>query len=152
MINIFKLIGILAVILIVSCSKVDKPEPVQLGTDVCAYCKMTIVDPKWGGEIITDKGKIYKFDVVECMLSFYKYELKNDPKKVSSFWTINYLEPGIFINAKTAVYYRSGEFHSPMGLNAVSLNNGNDVSKLNLNKPPDKLDWEGMVKVVEAEK
>jgi copper chaperone NosL len=110
---------------------------------------MTIVDPKWGAEIITDKGKVYKFDVVECMLSYYIYEMHKNRNKVSSFWTINYLNPGEFIEAETALYYRSPEFHSPMGLNAVSLKKGEDISKLNLAKSPEKLEWEGMLKAVE---
>jgi copper chaperone NosL len=140
------------VLIFISCTRPGKPEPMQLGTDVCANCKMTIVDPKWGAEIISDKGKIYKFDVVECMISYFINEMHKNREKVSSFWTINYLNPGEFINAETAIYFRSGEFHSPMGLNAVSLKKGDDVSKLNLAKQPEKLYWDGMLKAVEAEK
>ena len=30
------------------------------------------MDPKFGGEVITKKGKIYKFDDLHCMVSFLK--------------------------------------------------------------------------------
>ena len=39
-----------------SCSA--KPEPFNYGKDICADCSMTIMDPKFGAQIITDKGKI----------------------------------------------------------------------------------------------
>ena len=34
-----------------------KPEKITFGKDNCAECKMTIMDPKFGGEIVTKKGK-----------------------------------------------------------------------------------------------
>ena len=37
-----------------SCS--SKPEPFRYGQDICHSCKMGIVDPKFGGELITAKG------------------------------------------------------------------------------------------------
>ena len=33
---------------------------------------MTISDPQFGGEIITTKGKVYKFDDLHCMKGFLK--------------------------------------------------------------------------------
>ena len=50
------------------------PQPIKIGVDACAFCKMTIADEKFGGEIITGKNKIYKFDDIHCLLSF-----KNSP-------------------------------------------------------------------------
>jgi len=55
-------------LLFISCS--TKPQPIQYGKDVCDHCKMTIVDQKFGGEIVTKKGKAYKFDDLICMAKF----------------------------------------------------------------------------------
>lgn len=55
-----------------SCS--TKPEPFNYGKDNCYFCKMGIVDPKYGGEVITKKGKVFKFDDLICMARFLKAE------------------------------------------------------------------------------
>ena len=47
-----------------------KPEPLVFGKDACYTCKMTLVDSKYGAELVTQKGKIYKFDDLNCMLNF----------------------------------------------------------------------------------
>ena len=49
-----------------------KPELLVVGKDVCSSCKMPVSDLKYGAEIITEKGRIYKFDDVICMLNFMK--------------------------------------------------------------------------------
>ena len=30
---------------------------------------MTIVDPRYGAELVTTKGKVYKYDAVECLIN-----------------------------------------------------------------------------------
>ena len=47
-----------------------KQEEINYGVDACAYCKMNIVDPKFGAELITKKGRVYKFDAIECMVNY----------------------------------------------------------------------------------
>ena len=48
------------------------PQPIQFGTDNCDNCKMTLVDRHYGCEIVTKKGKAYKFDDLNCMMAFLK--------------------------------------------------------------------------------
>jgi len=36
-----------------------EPEPLVYGADICHTCKMTLMDPKFGAEIITKNGKPY---------------------------------------------------------------------------------------------
>ena len=47
--------------LLISCGK-KEAEPIKLNSDGCEFCKMKISDGKFGAEIITAKGRIYKFD------------------------------------------------------------------------------------------
>jgi copper chaperone NosL len=56
--------------LLFSCT--TNTQPLQLGKDNCNYCTMTISDARFGSELITAKGKVYKFDDIYCMLSFIK--------------------------------------------------------------------------------
>ncbi|MFN3307490.1 MAG: nitrous oxide reductase accessory protein NosL [Candidatus Kapaibacteriota bacterium] len=132
------LIHLVIILFIVSCES-PKPEPIRYGLDVCNFCKMTIVDPKWGAQIITDKGKVFKFDVVECMIAFYYSKI--DTNRVQGMYTINFVQPGEFIEAKQSKYVRTLQFPSPMGLNAISLKTFEDTVKLGLVGEYETLDW-----------
>ena len=44
------------------------PVPINFGSDGCHFCKMTIVDKQHAAELVTSKGKAYKYDAIECMI------------------------------------------------------------------------------------
>lgn len=142
--NLFYLIFLL----LLGCS--PKPKEINYGVDACEWCKMTIVDPKWGAEIVTTKGKVYKFDVIECMIAYYLTNIKNE-KDVHSFWTINFLEPKHLLEAKNAFYIRTHEFQSPKGLNVISLKNKDEVAKLPLKEKYETSSWDSVIKIVKEE-
>ncbi len=58
--------------LLVSC-KVEE-SPINYGKDACKYCKMKIVDQQHAAEIVTKKGKPFKYDAIECMVRDIKDE------------------------------------------------------------------------------
>lgn len=127
----------------------QKPEPINYNVDACNFCRMTIVDPKWGAEIITDKGKVFKFDVVECMIAYYYTKI--DTNKVRSMFTVDFTNPSHFIEAKQAKFIRTLQFPSPMGLNAISLKTYSDTTKMGLKDNYEILDWWGIVEKVKNE-
>ncbi len=59
---------LLTSIFLLSCKA--EPEPLHYGKDACHACKMTLMDKKFGSELVTKKGKVYKFDDTNCMLNF----------------------------------------------------------------------------------
>ena len=59
---------LLIALLVFSCN--SSPQPIDYGNDGCHFCKMTIVDKVHAAEIVTKKGKVYKFDATECMVNF----------------------------------------------------------------------------------
>ncbi|MCL6523394.1 MAG: nitrous oxide reductase accessory protein NosL [Thermoflavifilum sp.] len=101
--------GISIVALLVACT--PRPEPIQYGVDNCDYCRMTIMDKRFGGELVTTKGKVYKFDAIECMDQFYH----QSHEKMAIALFIDYSNPGHFIAAKQAYLLQSPQIHSPMG-------------------------------------
>jgi copper chaperone NosL len=102
---------------LVSCS--TKPEPFVLGKDACADCRMTIMDPKFGGEIITQKGRIYKFDDAHCLASFIKAgHVKESEIKKTVF--IDYEHPSDFLDASGLFFLVSPELKSPMNSHAAA--------------------------------
>jgi len=96
---------------LMSCS-IDGPEPIKLNSDNCDQCKMTITDGRFGAELITGKGRIYKFDDFLCLQSY----IKSNPN-VKSVFINNYLKTNELIPAKIAWFVNSENFRSPMGGN-----------------------------------
>lgn len=98
-------------ITLLSCSA--EPEPLQYGQDACHHCKMTLMDKKFGGELVTQKGKIYKFDDVNCMLSFYN-AAEMQPSDFAHKLVVDFTQPATLINAADAFYLKSSAIKSPM--------------------------------------
>ncbi len=91
-----------------------KPEPLAFGQDACHTCKMTLMDNKFGCELVTKKGKVYKFDDMNCMLNFYHsgYE---DPQNFEFALVIDFANPGKLLDARQSWYVKSETIRSPMG-------------------------------------
>ena len=54
-----KLVVLLFIVTIVSCDV--KPQAIAYGEDACHFCRMTIVDRQHSAELVTVKGKVYKY-------------------------------------------------------------------------------------------
>ncbi len=117
-------------ILFISCNA--QPDPIDYGHDDCSYCKMTIVDKAHSAQLVTKKGKQYKYDAIECMVRNVLAVPELSVK--SKMFVANYKSPGSIIDAKIASYIISPKIKSPMGANlsAVSdLKEANNLVKLN---------------------
>jgi copper chaperone NosL len=105
-------IGLMVTLIVVSACSVE-PEPIAYGTDACHSCKMTIMDRKFGAEVVTQKGKVFKFDDVNCMVNFLNEGSLND-RDVKYKLVIDYSQPEKLIPASEAFYVKSPEIKSPM--------------------------------------
>lgn len=96
------------------------PQPIQFGKDACDFCKMTILDQRFGGEVITSKGKVYKFDDIHCITSFLRsgYSGKTD---LAGVYLLEYATPVKFVPAKKSFLLQSNGLHSPMGSNTAAF-------------------------------
>lgn len=88
------------------------PQPIRYGEDACNYCKMTIVDQQHSAEAVTNKGKVYKFDAIECLV---QYIIPLDESTFDHILVANADEPGMLIDAREASYLVSPNLPSPMG-------------------------------------
>jgi len=96
------------------------PEKFNYGKDVCADCSMTIMDPKFGAEIITKKGKIFKFDDAHCIVNFIKSgKVKQLDIKQTLF--IDYNHSDKFLTAESSSFVVSAQLKSPMNSNAAAF-------------------------------
>jgi copper chaperone NosL len=140
---------ILLAVLFIAGSCTVNPEPINFGTDQCEHCRMTIVDNKFGAEIITNKGKIFKFDAAECMVKYVK-DGKISDSDIKEYLVIDASKPGQFTNAKKAVYLVSENFPSPMGANISAFGNKNDADSFQKNYQGDIKDWDRILTKLKA--
>ena len=73
-----KTVLIFAILTVVLSACSISPQPINYGKDGCSFCKMTIVDKQHGTQIVTEKGKAFKFDAIECLLN-YNYQNQEQP-------------------------------------------------------------------------
>ena len=85
-------------------------EAIDFGADACANCKMTIVEPRFGSELLTIKGKVYKFDAIECLAKFTLDE-SVAPPEVHSLWVPAIDADNVFIEAKNAIFLHLSLIH-----------------------------------------
>lgn len=72
---------------------------------------MSISDDRFGTELITEKGRVYKFDDLSCML---RYTSENNDVAVKAYYVCDYLSKGVLIPAESASFVFSRSFKSPM--------------------------------------
>ena len=121
------------------------PEPIQYGHDGCDYCKMTILDQRFGGEIITKKGKIYKFDDIHCITSFLKSN-NIDRTSLAGIYLLDYLSEKKFINVNESFLLKSNDLHSPMGGNAAAFHSETDMQRLKQHINGTRTTWNELIK------
>ncbi len=95
------------------------PEEIRYGTDQCDYCKMTIADQSFGSELITQKGKVLKYDSIEC-LAAADMAFAGKSQQVHSRWVTDYKRHGQFLDANTAWIVASERQKSPMGVGLLA--------------------------------
>ncbi len=104
---------LLGLVLWMGCSA--RPQEIDYGRDLCTFCKMAITDPRYAAEIVTQKGRVYKFDSIECMIAATLNGTVN-PSDVKAYWVKDW-QTQKWIQADKAYYLQSTKLRSPMGLN-----------------------------------
>jgi copper chaperone NosL len=123
-------------ILISSCN--SGPAPINYGSDGCTFCKMTIVDKQHVAQVVTEKGKNYKYDAIECMVN----DLNNwDKPPVKLHLVADYKKPGELTDALTASYLISKEIPSPMGAFLSGFSSAAARDEMHNSVQGEKLNW-----------
>jgi copper chaperone NosL len=109
-----------ALLLVVLSSCSTGPEEIAYGKDACNDCKMTIMDPKFGGEIVTKKGKVYKFDDMHCLAHFIKAGSVKEADIAQTVF-VDYEKEHIFLKSPSLFFVQSPQLKSPMNSNAAAF-------------------------------
>ena len=97
----------------------------EYGSDACHLCEMTIVDKQHSAQIVSCKGKAYKYDSIECMIRSTQKSMKDTD--ISLYLVADFSKPGELVNAKNATYLISENILSPMGANLSAFSSSGDA-------------------------
>lgn len=118
-------------------------EPISYGHDACTNCKMTIMDKRYAAELLTKKGKAYKFDDISCLKKYARQE--NLAESDYTVFVANYTDPdNKFLDAREVVYLHSEIFKSPMNGNYAAFPTAENSRPLKDSLHTDLLKWENL--------
>ena len=124
-----------------SCS--TGPEKIAYGKDACDDCRMTIMDPKFGGEVITKKGKVYKFDDAHCLAHFMRSGTVKDDQVAQTVF-MDYESDGNFLKTPSLFFVVSPQLKSPMGSNAAAFSSQQAADKKASEVSGKTMDWQAL--------
>jgi copper chaperone NosL len=141
----FLLLIILLLLIVSSCG--SNPEPINYGHDECDFCRMLITDNRYGAELVTDKGKVFKFDEAGCMIEYAMVKnLTGDANQ--KFLVTDFANPETLIDASSAFYVQNENFRSPMGSNVMAFNGEISRQKFVTESGGSLLNWIDVIELV----
>lgn len=120
----------------------DKAVPIKLNVDNCDYCKMGIADGKYGAEVITQKGRVYKFDDIACMTSYCK---ENHTTKFKGYYIHDHAQENILIPAETAFFITGGAIKTPMHGEVVGFSEEDKAKEFLIKYGAEKVEWKDVL-------
>lgn len=120
-----------------SCSN-GKPVAIKLNVDNCDFCMMGISDGRHGAEIITEKGRVYKFDDIACMAHYCK---DNSDTKIKAYYVHDYTKNNELITAETAFFVSGGTVKSPMNGNTAAFTSKSEAKAFEAQSNGKEKEW-----------
>jgi len=136
-----KPIALIAVLLVFTACQV-KPEAIDYGNDGCYFCKMTIVDKVHAAEVVTTKGKVYKFDATECMVNFMN---DFETNTIALYLSNDFNDPETLIDATQATFLISENVPSPMGAYLSAFKSFEEAQAVQKEKSGELYSWDELL-------
>jgi len=123
----------------------DGPQAIRYGQEQCIYCKMTISDARFGTQILTNKGRAFNFDDVQCMIAFMKAGdvAQADIKEV---YLPDYSNDNKLYPAKDMFLLRSESLKSPMRGDIAAFRSEADLEEVRKIHGGEVLKWDDLWK------
>ena len=121
------------------------PEALKVGVDNCYVCKMTISDVRFGAEVVTGKGKIFKFDDAACILSYLKKNAA-ETANIKNIYLTNYTGTHQLLDVNTAFFLKAEALRSPMGGNIAAFDHKDSLLVVQKRFPGSIVAWNDLSK------
>ena len=129
-------------ITVTSCN--TSPEPLKVGVDNCHFCKMTISDARFGAELVTKKGKVYKFDDTHCILDYLQTK-EIESANIKNIYISNYAGNHQLIDVKNALLLKAAELRSPMAGNIAAFDAQDSLAVVQKRFPGTVVAWNKLI-------
>jgi copper chaperone NosL len=140
-----RLRAMVAAIVVVSVSACAiEPQPVHLGSEECAHCRMVITEPQFAAQALNSKGKAFKFDAVECLASWVASG-EGSAIELHSLWVADHSEPSRWLRVEEARFLRSDAVHTPMGAGVLALRDEQAAREQMELRGGEVLQWSGVL-------
>jgi copper chaperone NosL len=96
------------------------PQPIEYGKAECSFCKMTIMDKRFGCQVVNTKGKAFHFDDLSCLTSYLDAETITEPD-IAGIYVADYLGNNALLDAEKLFYVASEMLRSPMAGNIAAF-------------------------------
>lgn len=113
-ISIYRILLVSVFMLIMGCDR--SPQEIRIGQQECDHCWMIISQEPFAAQLITQQGRQYAFDAIECLAAFLDSD-DGMELDIHSLWVPDFMNPGNWIAAESAWYLQSDGLRSPMTLN-----------------------------------
>lgn len=124
-----------------------EPEQINYGSDACHFCKMTIVDQQHSAQYVTNKGKQFKYDAIECLVNELS---EKDMSEIGIMLVADYSDPGQMVMATEATYLISKEIKSPMGANLSGFFKKTDAEGAKAENGGQLYNWQALLQKFEV--
>jgi len=121
------------------------PEAIVTGRDNCYFCKMTITDIKYGAEIVTKKGKAYKFDDVHCTLAFLHSKMMEE-KDIKDIYLVDFAGDHSLVKTGESFLLQGEAIHGPMNGNVIAFKNEDSLKEMAVQLKGEAMSWDKLIK------
>ena len=105
------------------------PRTVRYGAELCERCHMTVSDPRFGGQLVTRKGRVFVFDDAGCLAAFVNNGTVK-PDEVQSVWVNDFLDSKKLLEAGAATYLEVQGLRTPMGSGVIAVSSAHQADSL----------------------
>ena len=113
-----------AIILVLNCLQ-DKPAVLTSGEYPCHFCRMNITDLRFNAQFLSEKGKHFHCDSLECVLHWSSEENIG----TGSMWVADFFKKNNYLRIADAFYLQSNHLLSPMSANVSAYASKNERDK-----------------------
>jgi len=139
--NIQPALFLLLLFSVFACSN-NKVVPIKINSDNCDNCKMSIADGKYGAEVITQKGRVYKFDDIRCMVNYCK---ENSETIMESYYVLDYNQNNILIPAEKAFFLTEGTIKTPMNGGIIAFASETEANEFQTKLEANTISWDAIL-------
>lgn len=136
--SLFLILGMSA---FTSCSNFE-PEKIKYNYDQCESCKMSISDTRFACELITKKGRAYKFDDLSCMSS---YVMANTSMYIEKYFINDYLNSKELVPIESLNFLKAESLNSPMAGNIAAFVSKDSADKYSAEWTAERINWESVI-------